>query len=93
MILVPQIRIDPAVGIEWSDETVADQSAPFGMTFFARQFQTNAPEGQWKLIPVKLGGVVQMFHAILLALSPRLEAFLPEMVSLGQLDRRKTTSP
>lgn len=38
MILVPQIRIDPAIGIERRDESVADQSAPGRMALFAREF-------------------------------------------------------
>src|SRR5208283_3991655 len=75
MILVPQIGIDPAIGIERCHESVADQSASGGMALFAREFQTNAPEGRRELGPVKLFGVIQMFHAILLALSPRVDAF------------------
>jgi hypothetical protein len=68
MILVPQIGIDPAIGIERRNESVADQSAPGGMALFAREFQTNAPEGRRQLGPIELFGMVQMYHVILLAL-------------------------
>jgi hypothetical protein len=45
------------------------------MALFAREFQTNAPERRRQLGPVKLFGVIQMFHAILLALLSRADAF------------------
>jgi len=53
-ILMPEMRIDPAIGIQGGDKPVANQSTPFGMAFLARELQTNAPEGGRELGPIAL---------------------------------------
>src|SRR5436190_16490176 len=43
-MLLPERRIDPVVGIERRDDDKADAAVAFGVTRFAREFDTNLPK-------------------------------------------------
>src|SRR5216117_2170186 len=43
-MLLPERRIDPVVGIERRDDDKADAAVAFGVTTFAREFDTNLPK-------------------------------------------------
>jgi hypothetical protein len=43
-MLSPERRIDPVVGIERRDDDIADAAVAFGVTTFAREFDTNLPK-------------------------------------------------
>jgi len=81
-MLLPGLDIDPCLSVQRKDQDITISRAAFGMTFFARQFEADAPKvvRQWLVLGLRMGGGIRQNTISFEVEPPR--GFWSEVISL-----------